>query len=81
MATTFLDQLIDPIADCLTIEAAEKIVAARAKPGLQRRIDELGEKANEGTLTAAEQGEYDRYLAAYHVVTLMQARARRLLNG
>ena len=81
MTTTLLDQLIDPLADCLTVESAEKIVAARAQPALQRRIDELGEKANQGTLTVDEQGEYDRYLAGYHLVTVMQARARRLLNG
>lgn len=81
MPTKLLDQLIDPIADCLTVEAAEKLVAARAEPALQQRIDELGEKANQGTLTDAERGEYDRYLAAYHVMTVMQARARRLLLG
>jgi hypothetical protein len=81
MSATLLDRLIDPIADCLTVQAAEKIVLLRADPELQKRIDELAEKANRGELTAEEQGEYDRYLAAYHVVTLMQARARRVLNA
>lgn len=81
MSSTLLDQLIDPLADCLTVEAAERIAAARAQPALQLRIDELGDKANLGTLTTAEQAEYDRYLAAYHLVTLVQARARRLLNS
>ena len=81
MSATLLDRLIDPIADCLTVQAAEKIVSLRADPELQQRIDELAEKANRGELTVEEQGEYDRYLAAYHVVTLMQARARRVLNA
>lgn len=81
MTTTLLDQLIDPLADCLTVESAEMIVVTRAQPVLQHWIDELAAKANRGTLTVDEQGEYDRYLAAYHVVTVMQARARRLLNS
>lgn len=81
MSATLLDRLIDPIADCLTVQAAKKIVSLRADPELQQRIDDLAEKANRGELSVAEQGEYDRYLAAYHVVTLMQARARRVLNA
>ena len=81
MPTTLLDQLIDPIVDCLTTEAAERVVALRADPALQQRIDELAEHANRGVLTAEEQAEYDRYLAAFHLVTIMQARARRLLNS
>jgi hypothetical protein len=81
MSTTLLDDLIEPIADCLTLEAAERIAAMRASAPLQQRVDELAEKANRGILTATEQAEYDRYLAAYHFVTLVQARARRMLNG
>jgi hypothetical protein len=77
---TLLDQLIEPFADCLTTEAADKVVALKAEDSLQLRIDELAEKANQGTLTPTEQKEYDRYLAAFHFVTVMQARARRLLH-
>ena len=81
MNTTLLDQLIEPFADCLTTEAAEKISALKADDALQLRIDELAEKANQGSLTPSEQSEYDRYLAAFHFVTVMQARARRLLHA
>jgi hypothetical protein len=80
MSATLLDELIEPLADCLTIEAAERIASVRASAALQERVDELADKANRGVLTANEQSEYDRYLAAYHLVTLMQARARRILN-
>jgi len=80
MSTTLLDQMIAPIADCLTVESAEKIVSLRAEPELQQRIDQLAERANRGILTPVEAQEYDRYLVAYHFVTLMQSRARRLLH-
>ena len=81
MSSTILDRMIEPFAECLTTEAAEKIVALRADEVTQQRIEELADRANEGTLSQAERTEYDRYLAAYHFVTLMQARARRLLKS
>lgn len=81
MSSLLLEQMIDPVADCFTAESAERILAARAELSLQQRIDELAAKANQGELTAAEQAEYDRYLAAYHLITALQSRARRFLRS
>ena len=80
MNTTLLDRVIEPFAECLTTSAARKIVALRADAEMQTRVDELADKANDGLLTDEERAEYDRYLAAFHFVTIMQARARRLLD-
>ncbi len=81
MNSTILDCIIEPFAECLTIDAAKKIVAFRANVELQQRVDELAVRANLGQLTANERAEYDRYLAAFHFVTAMQARAHRLINS
>ena len=81
MSDTLLDRLIDPFAECLTPEAARRIVTLKADDETQARIDELAEKANRGILTSDESADYDRYLAAFHFVTAMQARARRLLRA
>ena len=81
MSTTLLDSIIEPFAECLTIDAAKKIVALRADAVTQARVDELADKANLGTLTSEERAEYDQYLATFHFVTIMQARARRLLQS
>ena len=81
MSSSLLDQLIEPNIGCLTVEAAERLVALRADPDLQRRVDELADRANHGTPTIEEQGEYHRYLAAFHLVTLMQPRTRRFLSA
>ena len=70
MNTTILDQIIEPFAECLTPEAARKIVAIRADDELLGRVDELAKKANAGTLTDIEQSEYDRYLAVPCTVAL-----------
>jgi len=78
---TLLDRLIEPFAECLTVEAARKVADLKADPSLQRRVDELAAKANRGVLDEGERAEYDRYLAAFHFVTLLQARARRLLSA
>ncbi len=80
METNVLDWLIEPFAECLTIEAAWKIVAMKADDASQHYVDLLADKANQGTLTEDEKSEYDRCLAAFHFITVMQARARRLLQ-
>jgi len=81
MSNTLLDRLVEPFAECLTPESARKIVSLRADAEVQERIDELAGKANSGTLNEEEEREYDQFLAAYHFVTVMQARARRLLRS
>lgn len=80
MNTTLLDRIIEPFAECLTPAAARKIVALRADAEMQARVDELADKANHGQLTDEERADYDKYLAAFHFVTILQARARRLLD-
>ncbi|MEO8270455.1 MAG: hypothetical protein ABI557_12100 [Aureliella sp.] len=81
MTASLLDQVIEPFAQCLTVEAARKIVDLKADVELQQRIDILAGKANRGELVEAERHEYDRYLSAFHFVTMMQAKARRLLRS
>jgi hypothetical protein len=78
--TDVLDRVLDPVTDCLTPDVARKLVALQADARTQARVDELAEKANEGTLSAEERAEYDRYRDAFHFVTILQAKARKLLN-
>jgi hypothetical protein len=78
MDTALLDQIVEPFAECLTPGAARKFVDLRAEPAVPSRTDELAEKANRGTLSEAEKGDYDTLLAAFHWVTILQARAWRV---
>jgi hypothetical protein len=80
MSATLLDRLVEPVTECLTESAARKLLAVRADAELQSRVDDLADKANAGTLTDEERSEYDRYLAAFHLVTLLQVQARKRLN-
>ncbi|MBI1345710.1 hypothetical protein GC163_05415 [bacterium] len=80
MSATLLDQVIEPVSECLTQASARKIVDLRATPDMQARVDYLATQANQGGLTDEERSEYDRYLAAFHLVTLLQIEARKLLD-
>ena len=78
--TDVLDRVLDPFAQCLTPDVAQRIVNLRADAETQARVDELAEMANEGRLSSAEAAEYSRYREAFHFVTILQAKARRLLS-
>lgn len=78
-ATDFLSTYLDPIAEDLTPQQAEKILAARPNARLIARVEELGNKANEGTLTAEERAEYEYYIDVDEAISLLKTKARRLL--
>jgi hypothetical protein len=83
MATTseILDELLDPVGNCLTADVAARIAALRAGRETQERLDELAEKNAEGTLTPQEEAEYDAYVEAFDVIAILQAKARRAMRA
>jgi hypothetical protein len=79
--TELLEQVLDPFVDCLTPEAARKIVALRAEPAVQTRLDQLADRANAGLLTPEERLEYEKFRATFHMITILQSKARQILNA
>ena len=73
-----LDQLLNPAAGWLTPQAAQQLVDWKVNDELVERIEELGRKANLGALTEDDDAEYRAYLDDAEVISLMQAKARRL---
>ena len=71
---------MEPVGQCLTPEVAKKIVSLRADRELQSRVDELADKANAGTLSDEERSEYEQYVTFSQFVTLLQIKARNLLD-
>jgi len=65
-----------PIFALLTPEQTEKLAQLHGDPTLTMRLVELGEKANEGELTAVEQAEYEGYIEANNLLAVLQAEAR-----
>jgi len=75
-----LDQIFDPLTEILTPEAAQRLVSWRADEATQRRLDELGNKCNEGQLTETERKEYETYVRIIDIVAILQAKARAVLQ-
>lgn len=76
-----LDRILDPIGKALGPEAAQRVLALRADEDAQQRIDELADRANEGTLTPEERSEYESLIAAATVFGILQAKARAAIAG
>jgi hypothetical protein len=79
MATLIaLDQLLHPDAGWLTPQAAQRLIDWKVSDQLREHVEELGSKANLGVLTPEEDSEYRAYLDDAELISLMQAKARRL---
>lgn len=79
-ATPLLEELLDPVGRCLTPEAARRLVALRASPAFDARIQELGQKCNEGLLSSQEQADYETIARFIKFVAVLQSKARALLG-
>jgi hypothetical protein len=79
--TQTLDRLLEPVTRCLTPDALSQLVSLRADDELQERLDLLADKNTEGLLTEAERDEYETYVRAISVVSILQAQARNLLTS
>ena len=72
-----LDQLLQPVTDSFTPEVARRLVELRVDEATQTRIDELADKCTEGELTPEERSEYESYVHAIDMISLLQAKARQ----
>lgn len=74
------DRVLAPVTDCLTPDAARRILESRLDPAIQRRLDELAPKANFGTLTQAEHDEYAELIDAVELLAIFKAKSRLILR-
>jgi hypothetical protein len=76
-----LHRFLEQFTDTFTPELAEHFATLPPSPDVQARLDELGEKANEGTLTDAECSEYETYVEAMDVIALLRVKSQASRNG
>lgn len=74
-----LARLLDPLSACLTPAMAKRLVKFRADAATQARVDELATKCTEGELTPQERREYEAYVRAIYLVSILQSKARMVL--
>jgi len=77
---TGLERLVAPLGDCLTPESARRIVRLKANPVLQKRMDYLADRCNEGQLTSEEHLEYSNYVSYGTFIAILKSKARKLLS-
>ena len=75
-----LDQMLEPLARSLNVEAARAIAAVELEPAIQARIDQLADLCNEGLLNEAGRSEYRSYIEGAEIVSLLKLKARRALR-
>lgn len=77
--TSFLDRMLDPVADSMSREFAESLIALKADDQFLARIEVLRRKANDGSLSPDEDAEYKDFVEALDVISILQAKARQVL--
>ena len=60
----------------LTVEQTRRLAALQGDPTLEDRLAELARKSNEGELSPEERAEYEDYIEANNLLTVLQAEAR-----
>jgi hypothetical protein len=73
-------RLFEPAKIVLSQEAAHYILALSFPQSDIERMQELAEKARNGTLSLEEQIELDNYERVGHVLSLMKSKARQALK-
>ena len=77
---SIVNELLDPVGNCLTPEVAQRLAELRATPQVQEKLDAFADKSSEGTLTADERLEYEASLRAINFITVLQLKARSLIS-
>ena len=68
-----------PLGDCLTPESARRLLALKADPKLQARVDDFAERHSRGLLTPEEQVEYGRYVYFDTFIAILKSKSRQVL--
>lgn len=77
---TVLNDLLEPVGECLMGDGAKRLVALRAPPSVQVRLDELAAKSSEGTLSKEEREEYETLVSTGTIIAVLQSKARKMLK-
>lgn len=76
-----VENILGAVGDCLDATSAQALLRLRAPADLQARIEVLAGRGNEGQLSDDEREEYESLVRVGNFVAILQARARRQLEG
>ena len=76
----YLNLFLEPVTAAFTPEIARVFADLPPRADLQSLVDDLAKKANDGTLTPAEEAKYKSIVDAADVIAILQLKARRFLK-
>jgi hypothetical protein len=76
-----IQRLLEPLSRSFTTELAQELVNLSVDREAQARIDELADKCTEGQLAPEELAEYETYISALEVISILQLKAKAFLNS
>lgn len=79
-AGAILETVLDPIAECLTSEAALRIIGFQVDSETQTRVDELATLARSGDLSDEQRQEYRELVEAFDLVAILKSKARAVVS-
>lgn len=74
-----LDQLLDPFTQCLDADSAQRVIELGIPPPVERRVNELAARANDGLLSDDERAEYEALLNATDFIAILKLKTKRRL--
>lgn len=75
------NSVYDELAQFLASLSPRRVLAYKASPKAQSRVNVLLEKNKSSGLTADENAEMERYMTVEHIVRLAKAKALQKLNS
>jgi hypothetical protein len=79
-ASSLLDGVLGPLSLCLDAESARRVAEFRISQDVQKRVESLAERANEGLLSEEERTEYEALVNAADFIAILKLKAIRNLE-
>lgn len=79
--SSVLDRMLNSLTRCLDAESARRVLELGVDPSVQARVEILAERANEGLLTPEERAEYEAYINADDVTSVLRMNVLRHLDS
>ena len=80
VSTAMLEQIAGLDAKSISPETARHLLELSISRSHQQQVDALSQKAQEGSLTPAEQAELDEFIRVADLLAILQSRARQALK-
>lgn len=75
-----LEQALDPARPIFTVEGARRLVEMPPNAEKMARMEELADKAEDGSLTQMEHGEYESLVHAAKLLSILRLKAGLFLQ-